>query len=152
MLDTAPGKLAQVDQAVGAADIHERAEVGDRRDRARANIAFLEVLDDLVLARLTDFLRGLALAQDQAVPVAVDLDDLQRQRAADQPCHVGLLLRVRTPADARNLRGRHEPAHAVQIHQQATLVVVDHLRLQHLAVFELLLQPPPALLLACLIQ
>ena len=73
---------------------------------------------------------------------------LSGERGADQAGHVGLLAGVVAAADLGDLRGGHEAAHAVEVHQQAALVVVGDLGLDDLVGLVHLLQPPPALLLA----
>ncbi len=78
----------------------------------------------------------------------VDLDHLQRQRAANQPGHVGLLAGLVAAPDLGDLRGRDEPAHAIEIHQETALVVIGDLGLDDLVGLVQFLQPAPALLLA----
>ncbi len=145
--DAAPGQLGEVDEPVRPTNVHEGAEVADGGDPALTNLALLQLLDQPLLHHIAAFLDGLPLGEDQPVAMAIDLDDFQRQHRADQARHVGLLARVVAATDLGDLGGGHEAAHPVQVHQQATLVVVGDLRLDDLVRLVQLLQPPPALLL-----
>ncbi len=136
-----------MDESVRAADVDEGAEVADRGDATLADLALLQLLDQLLLHLVAPLLHGLALGEDQPVAMAVDLDDLEGQRAADQPGHVGLLAGIVAAANLGHLRRRHESAHAVEIHQQTALVVVGDFGLDDLVRLVELLQSTPALLL-----
>src|SRR5215218_2482151 len=112
-----------MNESVRPADVDEGAEVADRRDPALADLALVEFGDQPLLHLVTAFLDRLALREDESVAVAVDLDDLERQLHADQTGHVSLLARLITAPNLSHLGCRHEAAHPVQVHEQATLVV-----------------------------
>src|ERR671912_686642 len=90
MPDPAPGKLGEVNQSIGPADVDEGAEIADRGDSTLADLALAQLIDQSLLHYVSPLLHRLALGEDESVPVAIDLDYLQWQRAADQPRHVGL--------------------------------------------------------------
>ena len=146
--NAAPAELREVNQSVGSSDVDECTEVANRGNATLTSLAFLEFADQALLHLVAAFLNGLALRENEAIPVAVDLDDLERKARTDQAGHLGLLGGIVTTADFRNLRCRHETAHAVEIHQQATLVVVGDLGLDDVVRFVDLLKLAPALLLA----
>src|SRR5690606_8376750 len=49
--DTAPAQLGEVNESVSAPNVDEGAEVADRGDATRADLALLELLDELLLHR-----------------------------------------------------------------------------------------------------
>ncbi len=146
--DTAPAQLGEVNESVSAPNVDEGAEVADRGDATRADLALLELLDELLLHRVTPLLDGLSLRKDEAIAVPVDFNDLERKAGADQAGHIGLLGRLVSTADLADLGCGHETTHAVEVHQQATLVVIGDLGLDNIVGLVDLLQPAPALLLA----
>src|SRR3954454_20437067 len=80
--------------------------------------------------------------------MAVNFNDLERQRASDQARHISLLAGFVTTADFGNLRRRHKAAHAVEIHEETTLVVVSDLGFDDLVGLVDFLELAPALFLA----
>src|SRR5690606_29933207 len=127
--DTAPAQLGEVNESVSAPNVDEGAKVADRGDATRADLALLELLDELLLHRVTPLLDGLPLRKDEAIAVPVDFNDLERKAGADQAGHIGLLGRLVSTADLADLGCGHETTHAVEVHQQATLVVIGDLGL-----------------------
>ena len=115
--------------------------------RALADFALAQLVDQPLLHHVSPLLHRLALGEDESIPVAIDLDDLQRQRATDQPRHVGLLAGLVAASDLRHLRSGNEATHAVEVYEEAALVVIGHLGFDDLVGLMQLLQAPPALLL-----
>ena len=73
----APGQVGDVQQAVDAAEVDERAVVGDVLDDALDDGAFLQVVQQLLaLFALAGFEHG-AARQHDVVALAVELDDLE---------------------------------------------------------------------------
>ena len=62
VVDVLPRQLADVDEAVHAAEVDERAEADDRRHRALADLAELEVGEELVARLLLGLLQAGAAA------------------------------------------------------------------------------------------
>ena len=58
MFDAVPGKLRKVDQAVGAAQVHERAEGRDAGDDALEHVALVERREQAVLLALAPVAHG----------------------------------------------------------------------------------------------
>ena len=81
MVDPAPGELADMHQAVGAAEVDERAEVGQVADRPGAHLADFQLVQQLLTPPRAPLLHREALGENQAVAVAVDLDDLELELA-----------------------------------------------------------------------
>ena len=128
MLDLTPGQLGQVDQAVGAAEVDERAEVGQAGHAAVANLARLQLGQQPILLLRAPLLSRRALGQNQPIAAAIHLDDLQEQGLAAHRAQLLLDLFLAAAApQLDDLAERHEPAHAVDRDDQAAFVVVDHL-------------------------
>src|SRR5579884_1278316 len=77
MIDPAPGKLADMYQAVRAAQINEGAKVGQVTDDALAHFSGFEFIEQLLAAALTPLLHSEPLREDQAVTRPVNLDDFE---------------------------------------------------------------------------
>ena len=60
-----PGQLRQVHQPVGATQIDEGAEVAEAADSAVSDLAFLQLVDQLLLALPAALLDGLPLGEDR---------------------------------------------------------------------------------------
>src|SRR5262249_24369266 len=117
--DPPPAHVGDVQEAVDAAEVHEGAEVGDVLDHALADLADLDLLQQIVLHLLAQVLDQLAAADDDVAPGLVDLQDL----ALDGPADV--VADVRRPADV-HLAGRQEDVDA-DVDQQAALDLAgDH--------------------------
>src|SRR5215213_6505772 len=151
MLDPAPRKLREMHQTVGTADIDKGTEIGDRRNHAGADIALLERCQQFVLATLAHFLYGLAFRKDESITITIDFYNLQGHTATDHLGHIRLFLRLRPAADTADLRGWHEATHTIEIDQQPTFVIVDHLGFDHFVGIKALLESAPALFLPGLI-
>ena len=114
MLHAAPREIGDVQQAVDAAQVHERAVVGDVLDDALDDRAFLQRREQrLALCALARFEHGAARHHD-VVALAVELDDLE----------VHLLVLVRRGVLHRpdvDQRAGQEGAYAVHHHGEAAL-------------------------------
>src|SRR5215208_3845186 len=138
VVDVRPGQLGDVDQAVDAVEVDERAEVDDVRDLALDHEAGLQAVQDLLALLLALLLEHRAAAEHHVVARAVELDDLR----LDLRAHV--LVEVGHAADV-DQRGGQEAAHA-EVDDQAAL---DHLydrALDRLAALGRRLDAPPCLL------
>src|SRR4051812_19113694 len=113
----APGELGDVDQAVDAVQVHERAEVDDVRDRALHDHARLQAVEDLLTLLLALLLEDGAARQDHVVARAVQLD----HAALDLLAHE--LVQVLDAADVDERR-RQEAAHA-EVDDEAALDDLD---------------------------
>jgi hypothetical protein len=125
MVDVAPGELRDVDQAVDAVEVDERAEVDDVGDLALDLDAGREPVEDLLTRLLALLLEHGAARQDDVVAAAVELDHLAQQRL------VAVLLEILDAADVDQRRGQ-EAAHA-EVDDQAALDDLDDLALDRLA-------------------
>src|SRR5204863_8488076 len=76
VVDVRPRELGDVDQAVDAVEVHERAEVDDVRDLALDDEAGLQAVQDLLALLLALLLEHGAARQHDVVARAVELDDL----------------------------------------------------------------------------
>ena len=80
MVDAPPRDVGHVQQAVDAAEVHERAVVGEVLDGSLDDLALREVGDDFVtLLGAALFQHGSARDDDIAAP-AIDLENLERLR------------------------------------------------------------------------
>jgi hypothetical protein len=111
--DAAPTHIGDVEQAVNAIEVNERAEVGDILDGALADVArghFRQELAPLVVALLLD---QFAAGENNVLALLVDLDDFKFVGVADE---LGQVL-GRNHVD---LRGGQKSLHA-DVDQQTTL-------------------------------
>jgi hypothetical protein len=76
VVDVLPGQLRDVHEAVHAAEVDERTEVDDRRDDALADLALVQVVEELVRDLGLGLLEPGAARQHHVVAVLVELDDL----------------------------------------------------------------------------
>ena len=150
VVDLVPRELALVDEAVDAAEVDEHAERRDRADRAGDLLADLQAAEQLVPLLAALLVEGDLLGQDQAVRLAVDLEDLEPELAADERHQllgdllgrVARLVVLRPAREVDDLADRHEAADAA-VDDEAALVVVDDRRLDDDARLELLLHRAP---------
>src|SRR5258706_7097044 len=150
VVDLVPRELALVDQAVDAAEVDEDAERGDRADRAVDLLADLEAAEQLVPLLASLLVQGDLLGQDQAVGLAVDLQDLEPELAADERHQllgdllggVARLVVLRSAREVDDLADRHEAADAA-VDDEADVVLVDGGDVDDDARLELLLHRAP---------
>ncbi len=105
VVDPAPRHIGDVQEAVDAAQIDEGAELGDVLDDALADLADLDLAEELLLHLLALVLQQLAAADDDVAAGLVDLEDLALDRLVD------VIGDVRRPADV-HLRGRQKDVDA----------------------------------------
>ena len=119
MLDAAPGQVGDVQQTIDAAEIDERAVIGDVLDDALDRGAFLkrgqQLLSFLALARLEHSAAG----HHHVVAFAIELDDLELERLALERA------RILDRPDVDQRPGQ-ECADAVDHHGQAALDLAGH--------------------------
>src|SRR5439155_10418346 len=133
IVDLVPGELALVDEAVDPAEVDEHTERGNRADGPVDLLADLQAAKQLVPLLASLFVEGNLLGQDQAVRLAVDLEDLEAKLAADERHQllgnllggVARLVVLRPAREVDDLADRDEAADAA-VDDQATFVVVDH--------------------------
>jgi len=150
VVDLVPRELALVDEAVDAAEVDEDAERRDRPDAAGDLLSHLEAAEQLVPLFAALFVESDLLGQDEPVGLAVDLEDLEAELAADVRLQllrdllggVSRLLVLRATREVHDLGDRHEAADAA-VDDQAALVVVDDRGVDDRAGLELLLHRAP---------
>src|SRR4029077_7098948 len=82
--EAAPGHVGDVEQSIHAAEVDERAEVGEILHGAGDGVADLHALEEL-LAFLAPFLLDeLAPAEDDVAAIVVNFDDLEIVGVADE--------------------------------------------------------------------
>src|SRR5712664_926383 len=82
--DPAPRHVGDVEQAVDAAQVDERAVVGEVLDDAGEDRAFLELLEGVLLQLLALLFQEDAPAEHDVAALLVELDDLELVLLADQ--------------------------------------------------------------------
>ena len=155
VVDLVPAELALVDEAVDAAEVDEHAERRDRADGAGDLLADLEAAEQLVALLAALLVEGDLLGQDQPVGLAVDLEDLEPELAADERLEllgdllgrVARLVVLRAAREVDDLADRDEAADAA-VDDEAALVVVDDRGFDDDAGLELLLHRAPLALQA----
>src|SRR6202034_3943203 len=144
MIDPPPGDVGHVQKAVDAAEVDERAVIGDVLDRSVDDLTFFKVLYQLRAvfgARL--FENGAARHDDVAAP-AIHLENLerllivhQRRNIADRP--------------DIHLRARQEGNGSVKGDGEAALDLIEYDALHLFVVLECLFELAPAFLAARLV-
>ena len=113
-----PRELPDVDQAVHAVQVDERAEVDDVRHLSLHHVARLQLIEDLLALILALLLQHRAAREDDVVAGAVELDHLCTEFLAEE------LVEVLHTANV-DQRRRQEAAHA-EVEDQTTLDDLDH--------------------------
>src|SRR3954464_15102407 len=144
MIDAPPGNVGDVEKAVDAAQIHERAVVGDVLDHAIDDLTFFEVLHQLLALLGAGLFQHRAAGDDDVAAAAVHLEDLERLRVVHQRRNVA----DRTDVD---LRARQEGHGTVEVDGEAALDLVEDDAVDLLVVLEGLLELAPALFAARLV-
>src|SRR5215470_8431813 len=129
MVDTTPGDIGDVQEAIDAAEVDERTVVGDVLDDAVDHLTLFEVLHQLLaLLGAGLFQHRAARHHDVAAP-AIHLEDLERLR------HVHQRGDVADRADV-DLAARQERHGAVEVDREAALDLVEDDALDLLVVLE----------------
>src|SRR5438445_10302398 len=131
-----PGELGDMDEAIRRAQVDECAIGRQSGHLAVDFVADLQLFEELASLPGPIFVEGGLLADDQAVALAVDLEDLDADALPDQ------LLEVRA-VGAGDLGGRQEAAQAQDVDDQAALVLLADLGVHHLAGGLLILRLDP---------
>ena len=84
MADAAPAHVGDVQQAVDAVEVNERAEIGDVLDRALADVARGHFGQEFLAAFGAFLLDQFAAGEDDVLALLVDLDDLEIVGVADE--------------------------------------------------------------------
>src|SRR4029077_19474355 len=144
VIDAPPRDVGDVQEAVDAAEIDEGAVVGDILHHAVDDLAFLEVLHQLLALLGAGLLERGAARDDDVAAAAIHLQDLERLRHVHQRGDVA----DRPDVD---LAARQERHGAVEIDGEAALDLVEDDALDLLVALERLLELAPALLAARLV-
>ena len=144
MVDAPPGDVGDVQQAVDAAEVDERAVVGDVLDRAVDHLTLGEVGDDLVALLGAALFEHGAARDDDVAAAAIHLQDLERLGDVHQRRDVAHRADV-------DLAARQERHRAVEVDGEAALDLVEDDAVDLLVLLERLLELDPALLAARLV-
>jgi hypothetical protein len=90
MIDSSPGHVTDVENAVNAAKIDERPIAGNVLDCAFENHALLENLEDLFLQRVTFHFQKRPSRNDDVAPRSVKLEDRKTVGGADKTVQVSV--------------------------------------------------------------
>ena len=120
-------------EPVRATEIDEHAKVGDRGDGTFADLAFLEVVKDLVLLLLTEIRHGGAFGEDDAVPLAGQLHDFELDRLTDEVGELVDGIRI-VAADAIDLGERDKGVDAFDVDEDAAAIVAGDGSFENLVV------------------
>src|SRR5690606_10455295 len=88
MVDAPPRDVGDVEQPVDAAEIDERAVIGDVLDDALEDLTFLQAGDQLAASLGAGFLEHRAARDDDVAAAAIHLEDQERLRGAHQRADV----------------------------------------------------------------
>ncbi len=89
VVDAAPGHIGDVEEAIDAAEVDERAEVGDVLDGALAGLADGDFAEEFLLGFAALFFEELAAGDDDVAAFEIDLEDFGIDGAADVFADVG---------------------------------------------------------------
>src|SRR6185312_12448126 len=118
MRDAAPRHVGDVEQAVDAAQVDERTEVGDVLDDAFADLILLQLLHQLLALARTLVLEDDPARDDDVAAALVELDDLELELLPEQ------LVDVRHAAES-DLRSRQERVDTHKVDHDAALDLLD---------------------------
>ena len=144
MVDTAPGDVGDVQQAVDAAEVNERTVIGDVLDHAVDDLAFLELLDDFGALLSTALFEDRTARHDDVAAALVHLQDLERLRHIHQRADVA----DRTDVHLRTRQERHG---AFEVDGEAALDLVEDDAFNALVLVVHLFELDPALFAAGLL-
>src|ERR1700722_2334508 len=144
MIDAPPGDVGDVQQAIDAAEIDERAVVGDVLHHAIKNHAFLEALDQFAALLRAGLLQHGAAGHHDVAAGAVHLEDLERLGRTHQRAHVAHRADI-------HLTAWQERHGAPEIDGEATLHPAVDRAVDALLGLERLFQIGPGLLAASLL-
>jgi len=119
MADAAPAHVRDVEQAVDAAQVHERSEVGDVLHHAGADLALLELPDQLLLLLGARLLENLPAAHDYVAAALVQLDHPELELLSDELLQVGNLAQG-------DLRAGQEGIDTHDADDESALYALDH--------------------------
>ena len=119
VVDVAPAELGDVDEAVHAVEVDERAEVDDVRDLALDHVAGAEAVEDRLPHLLALVLEHRPAREDDVVAGAIQLDDLAAKLLAEE------LVEVLHAPDVDE-RGGQEAAYP-EVEDEPALDDLDHL-------------------------
>src|ERR1035437_4537502 len=150
IVDLVPRELALVDKAVDPTEVDEDAERRDGADCAADFLADLQAAEELVPLLAALLVQRDLLRQDQAVGLAIYLEDLESHLPADVRLEllgdllgrVTRLIVLRPAREVHDLADRDETADAA-VDDETTLVVVDDGGIDDRTCLELLLHRPP---------
>ena len=101
VIDSPPGHVGDVEEAIDATEVDERAEVGDVLDGPPADLVEFDLRHQVGLLLLALLLQQFATADDDVHARLIDFDDLALKFGTDE------LADIANPAD-RDLRSRQE--------------------------------------------
>ena len=136
MLDALPRHVRDVQQAVDAAQVDERAVVGEVLDHALERGAFLEVLQQRLALGAVLGLDDRAARDDDVIALLIELDDLELERRAFE----GRRVADRPHVDER---ARQERAHEIDVDGEAAANAAADRARDDLALLERLLEARP---------
>ena len=137
-MDTAPAQLGDVDHAVDAADVDKRAVAGQGLDDALVLLADLDLIPDVLDALAALGLGNAADGADHALAGLVDLGDLETHGLLQKLGKLGLAGQI-------GLGGGDEHAHALDVDDDAALVLLGDDAFHDLAVVDGLFDVRPHL-------
>src|SRR5262245_63804864 len=138
MVDVLPRQFGDVYEAVHAAEVDERTEVHDRRHDALANLARLQVGEELVALLALRLFQVRAPAEHDVVAVLVELDDLGLELTT--------YIRVQVADSPEIDEARRQEAAQPDVEDEAAFDDLDDRALDDLVLFLLALDVAPGAL------
>src|SRR5262249_53505783 len=131
MINAMPGQFTDVDQAVRATQIDERAEVTQTGNSPRYDIALHQFGEQTRLLLLTPFALRFTLTEDQTAAFLVNFDDLDAKHTLIQGIERVAAI-IATCAYSDEVRRGDETFQALPTHEDTTPVVPGDFNFHHI--------------------
>ena len=114
-----------MDEAIGPTQIDKSTEITETADDTPTDVPFLQIIQQALFLCLSPLARCRPLGEDQPIPTAIQLNDLEVELVAHylaKPLLTLGIIGLRRKAHTVYLRRRHETPHPADIDDQATAV------------------------------
>jgi hypothetical protein len=144
VVDAPPGDVGDVQQAIDAAEVHERTVIGDVLDHAFQHLAFFEALDQIGALLGAGLFEYRAARNNDVAAALIHFQNLEGLRAFHQRADIAHRADI-------HLAAWQEGDGAVQIDGVATFHLIEDAAFDLLIGFKGLFEADPGMLAACLL-
>ncbi len=148
VIDAVPGQFADVDQAVRAAQVDERAKIAQPGDGAAHHVALVQLGQQAGFLLGAPFALRFAFGEDQPAAVLIDLDHFHADFLTTHPVkRFAAFVPLQPGADSDHVRRGDEPFQHIPPDKNPTPVMAGDGYLDHLVIFQQLAGRVPVILL-----